>query len=210
MRIPHFFETNHPLIKSLVHYSDQDLLTLFQRYPEQGKHFVAIVGRYSPIVYTLISHSARSPVQADHLFAMTWRHIFFEMRGLNLRETEGTAVNTFQNWLINQTAFCINQMELPPVEMINYNLQDAPVPLWCYLEQALELLPPIVRFILVMGDNFHWSETRIAAYLQAEGDEVTPAEVHRYLEQGRQMLEDALPEDIREIYLVPQLDLTQV
>jgi hypothetical protein len=219
VRIPHFFETNHPLIKSLVHYSDQDLLTLFQRYPEQGKHFVALVVRYSPIVYTLISHSARSPVQADYLFGMTWRHIFFEMRGLDLRGVDGSENTTFQNWLINQTAFCINQMEVPPVEMINYNLKDAPPPLWCYLEQALELLPPLVRLILIMGDNFRWSETRISAYLQAEGDEISPAEIHHLLQQGRQMLEEALPEDIRAIYLEQkskettnnsQLDLTKV
>ena len=108
MKIPHFRETNHPLVKSIAHYSDQNLLTLFQRYPEQGKYFIAIVGRYSSIVYTLISHSARSPVQADYLFVITWRHIFYEMRGLNLRNPETTEVISFQNWLINQIAFCIN------------------------------------------------------------------------------------------------------
>ena len=130
------------------------MLTLFQRYPEQGKYFTAIFCRYSPIVYTLISHSARSPVQADYLFALSWRHIFYEMRGLELRGEGNSEPMTFQNWLINMTAFCINQMELPSVESINYDLEAASPPLWCYLEQALDILPPIYSFNGSDGGEF--------------------------------------------------------
>ena len=206
MRIPNFPESNHPLIKSLFHYSDRDLLTLFQRYPEQGKYFTTIVCRYSPIVYTLISHSARSPVQADYLFGLTWRHIFYETRGLVLPPEDEGETSSFQNWLINMSALCINQFELPPVEAINYNLQDAPPALWCYLEQALDLIPPDIRLMLIMSENFHWSETRIAAYLQAEGQLCTPLEVKQQLQKGQIMLEEALPEDIRIIYLDKNLE----
>ncbi len=201
MQIPHFSESNHPIVKSLFHHSDQELVTLFQRYPEQGKYFTAIFCRYSPIVFTLIRHSARSPVQADFLFALTWRHIFYELGGLDLRNDTAAGSSSFQNWLINMTAICINQAELPPVESIHYNLQGAPPPLWCYLEQALEQLQPIIRLMVVMAQTFHWSETRIAAYLQAEGEVISPAQVKTQLQQGYQLLEEALPEDICEIYL---------
>jgi hypothetical protein len=201
VQIPHFSESNHPIVKSLFHQSDRELLTLFQRYPEQGKYFMAIFCRYSPIVFTLIRHSARSPVQADYLFSLTWRHIFYELGGLDLRIDPNPESNSFQNWLINQTAICINQADLPPVESIHYNLQAAPPPLWCYLEQALEQLPPTSRLMVVMAQTFHWSETRIAAYLQAEGEEISPAQVRTQLQNGYQLLEAALPEDIREIYL---------
>lgn len=201
MQIPHFSESNHPIVKSLFHHSDQELLTLFQRYPEQGKYFTAIFCRYSPIVFTLIRHSARSPVQADYLFALTWRHIFHELRGLDLRHDTTPGSNSFQGWLINMTAICINQAELPPVESIHYDLQTAPPPLWCYLEQALEQLQPGIRLMVVMAQTFQWSETRIAAYLQAEGEVISPAQVRIQLQQGYQLLEAALPEDIREIYL---------
>lgn len=201
MQIPHFSESNHPIVKSLFHHSDQELLTLFQRYPEQGKYFTAIFCRYSPIVFTLIRHSARSPVQADYLFALTWRHIFHELRGLDLRHDTTPGSNSFQGWLINMTAICINQAELPPVESIHYDLQAAPPPLWCYLEQALEQLQPGIRLMVVMAQTFQWSETRIAAYLQAEGEVISPAQVRIQLQQGYQLLEAALPEDIREIYL---------
>ncbi|MDB9313853.1 hypothetical protein PN462_12140 [Spirulina sp. CS-785/01] len=188
-------------MKSLFHHSDRELLTLFQRYPEQGKYFVALFCRYSPIVYTLIAHSARSPVQGDYLFALTWRHILYEMRGLELRPSQEDESNSFQNWLINMTALCINQAQLPPVEAINYNLQTVSPPLWCYLEQALDLLPPVTRLSLVMSRTFHWSPTRIAAYLQAEGEDLSPAQVQDYLEEGYFLLEDNLPQDIRVIYL---------
>lgn len=201
MQIPHFPEANHPLVKSLFHHSDQELLTLFQRNPDAGKYFTVIFCRYSPIVYTLIRHSARSPVQADYLFALTWRHIYYELGGLNLTAPEsGEPVLTMQNWLINITAFCINEIKLPPTEAIHYSLQATSPPLWCYVQQALDQLPPVLRLIVLMSQTFHWSETRIAAYLQAEGEAIAPSEVANFLQEGYRMLEDKLPTDIRAIY----------
>ncbi|MDZ8068359.1 MAG: sigma-70 family RNA polymerase sigma factor [Nostoc sp. DedQUE08] len=201
MQIPHFPEANHPLVKSLFHHSDHELLTLFQRYPDAGKYFTVIFCRYSPIVYTLIRHSARSPVQADYLFALTWRHIYYELGGLKLTDSEsGEEALTMQNWLINMTAFCINEIKLPPTEAIHYSLQATSPPLWCYVQQALDQLPPVLRLIVLMAQTFHWSETRIAAYLQAEGEAIAPNEVANFLQEGYRMLEDKLPTDIRAIY----------
>ncbi|MFN6464737.1 MAG: sigma-70 family RNA polymerase sigma factor [Nostoc sp. DedVER02] len=201
MQIPHFPEANHPLVKSLFHHSDEELLTLFQRNPDAGKYFTVIFCRYSPIVYTLIRHSARSPVQADYLFALTWRHIYYELGGLNLTAPEsGEPALTMQNWLINMTAFCINEIKLPPTEAIHYSLQATSPPLWCYVQQALDQLPPVLRLIVLMSQTFHWSETRIAAYLQAEGEAIAPNEVANFLQEGYRMLEDKLPTDIRSIY----------
>lgn len=202
MQLQTFPEYRHPLITALNHHSDQDLLTLLQRHPEVGKYFVALFCRYAPIVHTLIRHSVRSSVQADYLFAVTWRHIYYELGGLDLHEhsTEEKPL-TLQNWLIGITAACINRVELPPVEEIHYALQKASPPLWCYLEQALAQLLPIQRLMVLMAQTFHWSETRIAAYLQAEGDRVTAPEVKRQLEAAYRELEAVLPEDIRQIYL---------
>jgi hypothetical protein len=201
VQIPHFPEANHPLVKSLFHHSDHELLTLFQRHPDAGKYFTVIFCRYSPIVYTLIRHSARSPVQADYLFALTWRHIYYELGGLNLTAPEsGEEALTMQNWLINMTAFCINEIKLPPTEAIHYSLQATSPPLWCYVQQALDQLPPVLRLIVLMAQTFHWSETRIAAYLQAEGEAIAPNEVANFLQEGYRMLEDKLPTDIRTIY----------
>lgn len=202
MQIPTFPESNHPLVKSLFHHSDQELLNLFRRYPDSGKYFTAIFCRYSPIVYTLIQHSARSPVQADYLFALTWKHIHYELGGLYLVNPEtGQEILTLQNWLINMTAFCINEIKLPPTESIHYSLKDTSPPLWCYVEQALDQIPPILRLIVVMAQTFHWSETRISAYLQAEGENMSPDQVANFLQEGYRMLEDKLPADIRAIYL---------
>jgi len=201
VQIPHFPEANHPLVKSLFHHSDDELLTLFQRYPDAGRYFTVIFCRYSPIVYTLIQHSARSPVQADYLFALTWRHIYYELGGLNLTPLQpGESALTMQNWLINMTAFCINEIQLPPTEAIHYSLQGTSPPLWCYVEQALDQLPPVLRLMVLMAQTFHWSETRIAAYLQAEGEAIAPSEVANFLQEGYRMLEDKLPTDIRAIY----------
>jgi hypothetical protein len=202
VQIPHFPEANHPLVKSLFHYGDQELLDLFQSHPEAGKYFTAMFCRYSPIVYTLIRHSARSPVQADYLFALTWRHIYYELGGLDLSDAESSKETlTLQNWLINMTAFCINDLELPPTEAIHYSLQATSPPLWCYIEQALEQMPPVLRLMVLMAQTFHWSETRIAAYLQAEGEAIAPLDVANFLQEGYLMLEEKLPADVRSIYL---------
>ncbi|WP_338038177.1 hypothetical protein [Neosynechococcus sphagnicola] len=65
----------------------------------------------------------------------------------------------------------------------------------------MDQFPAILRLMLVMAQTFHWSETRIAAYLQAEGEEITPSEVQEQLKIGYQLLETHLPADIRTIYL---------
>lgn len=209
MQSAQFPESNHPLVTSLFHHSDRELLTLFQNYPDRGRYFTGIYCRYGAILKTLIQHSVRSPVQADYLFAQTWRHIFHELRGLNLREggsPEGDNL-TLQNWLINIAAVSINETELPPVESIHYSLEASPPPLWCYLGQVLDQLEPLLRLIVLMAETFHWSETRIAAYLQAEGEAISPQEVKSFLQEGYKHLETDLPEDMRAIYLGEELEL---
>jgi hypothetical protein len=59
----------------------------------------------------------------------------------------------------------------------------------------------LLRLAVVMAQTFHWSETRIAAYLQAEGEAISPSEVKDLLKQGYDQLQKNLPPDIRAIYL---------
>jgi hypothetical protein len=205
VNVPNFPECDHKLVQSLYHLSDQELVRLFQQNADSGRYFTAIFCRYSPMVYSLIRHSARSPIQAEYLFALTWRHILHELGGLDCDtangSNQGKAGFSLQNWIINVTALCINQAVVPEVESIHYSLAKASPPFWCYVEQALDQLPPTERLILVMALTFRWSETRIAAYLQAEGEKLAPAQVRDILGTAYQHLEAALPEDIRAIYL---------
>ncbi len=216
MQIPTFPECDHELVKPLIHQSDYTLVDSLQRSPTEGKYFTALFCRYSPVVYSLIRHSAKSPVQADYLFALTWRHILNELGGIDLSsfqanpsasvasaEDEGQSAAEFslQGWLINLTAAHINQVKMPDVEAIHYVLQDAPPPLWCYTERALEGLSPIHRLMVLMAQTFEWSDTRISAYLQAEGERLSPQDVQAELQTAYRALERAIPEDIRTIYL---------
>jgi len=201
VQLPNFSETNHPMIQSLFHYSDRELLTLFQRYPDQGKYFTAIYCRYGSIVYSLIQHQVKSPVQVDYLFVLTWRHIFHELRGLDLSAGNRENVQlTLQTWLINSTALCIKSCQLPQVESIHYSLQISPPPLWVYVQQALNLMPALIRICLIMEQTFHWSNTRIAAYMQAEGESISPKDVNSLLKEAYRQLDNLLPADIRSIY----------
>ena len=205
MKLPDFPECNHVIVQSLAHYSDQALLSAFQRDPSAGKYFTALFCRYSALVYRLIMHTAKSPVQGEYLFALTWRHLLHELSGLALPEDENQPGEksslTLQNWIINVTALCINQVMLPEVEAIHYSLREASPPLWCYVERALDRLEPTQRLMVVMAKTFRWSETRIAAYLQAEGEQLSPGDVKARLQFAYQALEAALPKDIQVIYL---------
>ena len=107
---------------------------------------------------------------------------------------------SLQAWLVNLTAACINQAALPDVEEIHYNLQEASPPLWCYVTQALERLQPLHRLVIVMAQTFRWSNTRIAAYLQAEGQRISPKSVTVLLTDAQKSLNAALPSDIQAIY----------
>jgi hypothetical protein len=208
VQIPNFPECDHEIVQSLFHLSDQELVSLFKQHPSSGRYFTAIFCRYSPIVYSLIRHSARSPVQADYLFALTWRHILHELSGLEwpeaIADESGSSEKrplSLQSWIINVTALCINQAVVPDVESIHYSLDAASPPFWCYVEQALDNLAPVERLMILMSRTFRWSETRIAAYLQAEGERISPAEVKERLQVAYRNLELALPQDIRAIYL---------
>lgn len=220
MQIPTSPECDHDLVKPLIHKSDYDLVDSLQRSPTEGKYFTALFCRYSPVVYSLIRHSARSPVQADYLFALTWRHILNELGGIDLSAFSPKAAPdasapgpsaenadkkniefSLQGWLINLTAAHINQVKLPDVESIHYVLKDAPPPLWCYTERALDGLAPRHRLIILMAQTFEWSDTRISAYLQAEGEQLSPQDVRSELQLAYQSLERAIPEDMRAIYL---------
>ncbi len=199
MQLPPLVEIKHPIVQALCLKSDQDLVTLFQRHPDSGQYFVAIFCRYGQVLYTLISTSTRSPLQADYLFAQTWDYIYNEMRSLDLRG--GTPKLSLQSWLINIAAMMINRVELPPVEDIQYSLADTPPIFWCYLNQAIRQLPGNLRLVLLLSQTFHWSNTRVAAYLQAEGEPVSANDIQNILAKAYVALEAALPEDIRDIYL---------
>ena len=199
MDIPNFPECDHAVVKSLFEYSDYDLVQRLKQHPDEGKYFTALFCRYSPVVYTLIRHSARSTVQSEYLFTLTWRHILYELSGLDL-PPEPPADFSLQAWLVNLTAACINQAALPDVEEIHYNLQEASPPLWCYVTQALERLQPLHRLVIVMAQTFRWSNTRIAAYLQAEGQRISPKSVVTLLADAQNALNAALPDDIQAIY----------
>ncbi len=199
VQLPPLPEIHHPKIQALFQKSDHELVTLFQRYPEEGQYFAAIFCRYGQVLYTLIGTATRSPVQSDYLFVKTWEYIYHEMRVLDLRVT--TPRLSLQSWLINIAAMMINRAEVPPVEEIQYSLKDTPPVFWCYLNQALNQMKGNLRLILLLSQTFQWSHTRIAAYLHAEGENISASDVKQLLVKAYQALEDAMPADIRDIYL---------
>jgi hypothetical protein len=199
VQLPSFPETSHPTIQALFQKTDPDLVNLYQRHPEMGQYFAAIFCRYAQVVYTLIASATRSPVQSDYLFVRTWEYIFNELRSLDLRAMQPKL--SLQSWLINIAALTINQISPPPPEEINYSLAETSPVFWCYLNQTLNLLPGNLRLVAILSQTFRWNHTRIAAYLQAEGETIAAAEVQVLIDQAYARITELLPQDICEIYL---------
>lgn len=207
MRVPDFPEAQHPLIQPLVSLSDRDLVYRFQQHPDEGKYFVAIFSRYAGLSYVLIRNMASAALQTDYLFAKVWRNIFFELTYLDLGapsdEAEGVedAANfSLQTWVFNKAALCINQEEAPSIESVQYVLDAASPPLWCYLQVALDHLPALQRLVLVLSQTFHWSESRIVGFLQSEGQVIDHETIAQVKSEAFAALTKALPDDIQSIY----------
>ena len=199
LSIPTFPEAHREILRELNDYSDRDLVSLHQLHPEQGKFFTALFCRYGAIVHSVVQHAVESQTQADYLFAIAWRQIFEELDRVKL-STDPVATN-WQNWLIDITGNTIDRIEIPPADRIRYDLEAASPPLRCYLERALDRIPPLSRLIVVMNQSLKWNEQKICAYLQGEGQQIPVASIPHYLTEGYQQLAAAVPEDIREIYL---------
>lgn len=202
MQIPRFPEANHPLILPLGSRSDRDLLLLLQNHRDRGRYLVAIFCRYSPIIYSLAWQGTTCAKAADFLFASIWHFLHRQMLALDAQTIQATGEQGLQSWLIQRTAAGIARLDVPSPEEIRYNLSTTPPPLWCYLQLALDELPSLQRFAILMTRQLGWSETRISTYLQAEKvTALSPEEVRTLLHEGEQQLEVLLPEDIHQIYL---------
>ncbi len=199
MKLPSFPEVHEPSIRTLRALSDFKLLSLFQSCPNEGLYFVTIYSRYAAMTYVLIRNLAPALTQVDYLFALTWRTIFHALKTLNVEEiSEG---GNLQSWLLDVTGICIHQLEIPPSEAIRYSLSQTPPPLWCYVDSALEQLPPRERLLLVMAHTGQWNANLMASYLTAEGEPVTAAEIPYWLDSAYSQLESHVPEDLRGVYL---------
>ncbi|MCM1981665.1 sigma-70 family RNA polymerase sigma factor [Lyngbya confervoides] len=204
MKLPDFFESSHPLIESLQDQSDEQLLQDFQTQPSQGRFFIAIFCRYAPLTYALLSQKAGSSLQVEYLFAKAWRNLFFELRALDFHSSSSSPGLTLQDWIFEKIAVSIHTDPVPSIEEVPYSLATAPFPLWCYLQIALDQLPPRPRLLLVLTYLFHWSAHKIVSFLAAEGEELAPAQLDRELIEASDGLLAAIPEDIQEIYLTPE------
>jgi hypothetical protein len=203
MKLPNFSESGHPLIQPLLNQDDRQLLAELQQKPEQGRYFIAIFCRYGPLTYSLLRNRAVSQLQVDYLFARVWRNLFYRLRGLNWEElqSEGQGEASLQSWIFQNVALSIHQDQIPPIESIQYSLDDVPLPLWCYLQTALDHVESLPRLILVLTERFHWPPAKVVSFLKAEGHSLATADLATYSGLGQAQLEAALPADIREIYL---------
>ncbi len=203
-RAPRFSESQHPSVAALADRTDIELLRAFQQFPDSSRYFVALFCRYGPLLHTLAARAAAEPVGVDYLFALSWRHIFYELRGLDVYQLEAVGQESLRSWLVEMLGFCARHVQLPPAEAISYDVAAAPPPLWCHLEAALDTLSPLERLTLLLTQSGGWSLAQVAAWVAEHGAETASiAELEACLQVAYQQLERALPGDLREIYLTP-------
>lgn len=201
MKLPIFAEAEHPLVLEQMGLTDQELVAALQQYPDQGKYFTTLFCRYGSLSYSLLRNVARSALQVDYVFAQLWRNIFYELRHLSWEDpAQNLTGKSLQPWIVNKIALCVNADEIPAIETIQYSLDAASPPLWCYLQTALEELPPLSRLVLVLSQTCQWQHARIAGVLQAEGEDISATDIPGKLAEAYQALQLALPEDVQAIY----------
>jgi DNA-directed RNA polymerase specialized sigma24 family protein len=196
-------EINHPIIEPLLKKTDRELLAEFQTDRRKEKFLVAIFCLYGQIIYRLTNDAGRSPQIANYLFTKTWERIEQELRSVPIN-----TVNSLQNLLIDITGVVINSFTSEELETGVFTDKSAnksdpqnPVsPIFlCYLHQTLDRLPSDLRLVLVLAYTWQWSSSRIAAYLQSEGESID--NIDRLISKAEFEIVRLLPLDIQEIYL---------
>ncbi|MEM1368671.1 MAG: hypothetical protein AAGG02_11760 [Cyanobacteria bacterium P01_H01_bin.15] len=182
-----FPEASHPLITDLEHLSDSELLTLWQNHTEQGRYFVTLYCRYGPLVAALLAPQSTNPPG----FLQIWRQAFLELPAHTFGPTQPAPFDSLKSWFIAQTNL------LPPEGLMP---TSAPIPLICFLEQTLHTFNPRQRFLFLMTHYFGWSETRLTAYLQTEGEFLTRNTIAQENTQLTRSLQKSLPTDICQLY----------
>ncbi len=196
------FEISHTVVEPLLTKSDQELLALFQAYPDSGRYLVAIFCRYGQITYALTHEVERSPAQADYLFVKTWERIYQELKLLKLETNKPV-----QNFLIDITGTVISSYDPSHFQSMEtsvnakYHLSVTSPIFLCYLNQALDQLSFELRLVLTLSEVFNWSSSRIAAYLNSEGDRHKVKDIDELRSKANLALVELLPKDIQEIYL---------
>lgn len=197
MQIPHFLEADHELIHSLQSFSDAELVKYYRQEPEQAKFFVAFFCRYSAITYSIIHHISGAKIGSDYVFALVWQRIFERLQQLEDKDLDDIS---WQNWVVSVAGELVSQVEVPPVEKIQYRLSAVSPPLRCYVQRSLNLMPPLLRLVFMMGHNWHWPIARIASHLQAEGETLAADDIPLYLAESQKAFEKNLPIDLATIY----------
>lgn len=196
-------EINHPIIEPLLKKTDRELLAEFQADRHKEKFLIAIFCLYGQIIYRLTNDAGRSPHVANYLFTKTWERIEQELRSVPIN-----TVNSLQNLLIDITGVVINSFEAEELETGVFtdkseNKSDPQNPVspifLCYLHQTLDRLPYDLRLVLVLAHTWQWSSSRIAAYLQSEGESID--NIDRLISKSEFEIVRLLPLDIQEIYL---------
>jgi hypothetical protein len=193
--IPHFAEASHESIRSLQPLSDRELVNRHRQEPQQAKYFVALFCRYNAISYSILQHVADSQAQIDYLFASAWQRIFQRLERLTDQELDGII---WQNWIVNITGELVGETPLPT----DLQLRSGEVspPLRCYVEHSLQLMPPLLRLVLMMSERWDWSPAKIASQLQAEGEDIVDMDVPLYIAESKKAFERNLPIDLLDIY----------
>jgi hypothetical protein len=196
VQIPTFAEAHHESILALGQYTDAELIQNHLQEPEKAQYFVAFFCRYSSIVYSIIQHVAGEQIQIDYVFALAWQRVFDRLQELDDPQISKII---WQQWVVNVAGELVGPQKLPAVDEISYRLSEVSPPLRCYTNRSLGLIQPLLRLVFIMGQQ-RWSSQRIAAALQAEGEDLAEMDVPLYLAEAQKSFEKTLPIDLWEIY----------
>ncbi|MEO1133294.1 MAG: hypothetical protein AAFX40_11380 [Cyanobacteria bacterium J06639_1] len=188
-------------IRALNSASDRELLEQFQQQRQTGRYAIALICRYEKRVADILTTYLRQSDRMDEYGRYVWYHCFRTWQTLALSELGDIDLNA---WLETEIPVVLKHIAEAsrsgrglPEEMAS----PLPIPLWCYLVQALESIPGDLRFVLVLSDVFRWTPRQIAQQLTVEGYTLAESEVIPTVARARELVWHMLPDDISSMYL---------
>lgn len=194
-------ECQSSMVRGLEAYSDLELLQSLRSDPKAARYWVSLFCRYHPGVEAVLHQQVSSELIG------LWRHRIWQSLYQQLLKVDPQPwAEAPQQWFDHQVRDLLQQAAATspmtfPQGTATPDLEEISPILTCYLHLGLEELPADLRFVLVLSDRFRWSAAQISAQLQSEGYSLSPRDTQQLTETARQQLFQALPADVRALYL---------
>ncbi len=186
------------LILQLRDFTDEELIEFVLTNPREGRYFMGLYCRYRSLVESITAVNSQNPAIAGTVWILAYRRL-----------TEyNPQSQKFLSWLTVLSADTLAQVMRSNQKLLTGATTLNPV-LLAYIDQGLRKLSAPQRFILILHEIYQWTVPQIKKWMADQQWQMDPQEIDALRQQGRQLLLDFLPTDIKSLCWNNQLSNDQ-